>query len=67
MFMLCKMQVCKIRGRTVEIIHGTMHNAMKQSVTLKKIESNPCEDAVILNKSKEEEEGLKTLLFIKPL
>ncbi|ENQ3106007.1 tyrosine-type recombinase/integrase [Bacillus cereus] len=57
--------------RTVEIIHGTMHNAMKKAVSLKKIEHNPCEDVVISNKNKKEEEGLKYMrtedipLFLK--
>lgn len=57
--------------RTVEIIHGTMHNAMKKAVSLKKIEDNPCIDVVISNKNKKEEEGLKYMrtedipLFLK--
>lgn len=28
--------------RTIEIVHSTMHNAMKKAVTLRKIETNPC-------------------------
>lgn len=57
--------------RTIEIIHGTMHNAMKKAVSLKKIEYNPCEDIVISNKNNKEKEGLKYMrtedipLFLK--
>ncbi|SFI29679.1 hypothetical protein SAMN04488574_102261 [Bacillus sp. 71mf] len=54
--------------RTVEIIHGTMHNAMQQAVPLKKIGSNPCESAVISNKNIKKRKvlsicELKTSLF----
>ncbi|SFI26561.1 Site-specific recombinase XerD [Bacillus sp. 71mf] len=57
--------------RTIEIIHGTMHNAMKKAVSLKKIEYNPCEDIVISNKNNKEKECLKYMrtedipLFLK--
>ncbi|MGE6593050.1 tyrosine-type recombinase/integrase [Bacillus mycoides] len=57
--------------RTVQIIHGTMNNAMKKAVSLKKIESNPCEEVVISNKNNKEREGLKYMrsedipLFLK--
>ncbi|WP_254489217.1 tyrosine-type recombinase/integrase [Bacillus thuringiensis] len=57
--------------RTVQIIHGTMNNAMKKAVSLKKIENNPCEEVVISNKNNKEREGLKYMrsedipLFLK--
>lgn len=39
------------KKRTIELIHGTMSNAMKTAVRpLKKIESNPCEGVVIKGK-----------------
>lgn len=57
--------------RTVQIIHGTMNNAMKKAVSLKKIESNPCKEVVISNKNNKEREELKYMrsedipLFLK--
>ncbi|CAM4013719.1 integrase [Bacillus manliponensis] len=57
--------------RTVQIVHTTMYNAMKKAVSLKKITDNPCEDVIISNKNKKEEEGLKYMrtedipLFLK--
>lgn len=57
--------------RTVQIIHGTMNNAMKKAVSLKKIENNPCEEVIISNKNNKEREGLKYMrsedisLFLK--
>ncbi len=36
--------------RTMEIIHGTMHNAMDRAVVIKMIKNNPCEGAVIPGK-----------------
>ncbi|SDY38061.1 tyrosine-type recombinase/integrase [Bacillus sp. 166amftsu] len=57
--------------QTVQIIHGTMNNAMKKAVSLKKIENNPCEEVIISNKNNKEREGLKYMrsedisLFLK--
>ncbi|MFU1797500.1 tyrosine-type recombinase/integrase [Paenibacillus azoreducens] len=39
--------------RTVEIVHGTMHNAMEKAVTLNKLERNPCVGVEIKGKKKE--------------
>ncbi|MFH7833933.1 tyrosine-type recombinase/integrase [Bacillus luti] len=56
---------------TVKIIHRTMNNAMCKANSLKKIETNPCSDAVISNKNQKKEEGLKYMrtgdipLFLK--
>lgn len=33
--------------RTVEIIHGTMYNAMKKATETEKIQKNPCEGAIV--------------------
>jgi integrase len=59
--------------RTVEIIHGTMNNAMKTAVKpLRKIEVNPCEGVLIPQpKNVKKDEGLKYMktkdipLFLK--
>ncbi|WP_374717922.1 tyrosine-type recombinase/integrase [Neobacillus sp.] len=45
--------------RTVEIIHGTMNNALKKAVQLGKIQSNPCESVEIRNKPKKNEDHLR--------
>jgi len=45
--------------RTVEIIHGTMHNAMEKALVLSKLEKNPCSGATISKKNKKQQNGLK--------
>lgn len=45
--------------RTVEIIHGTMHNAMEKALVLSKLEKNPCSGATISKKNKKQHNGLK--------
>ncbi|AWC33297.1 tyrosine-type recombinase/integrase [Bacillus cytotoxicus] len=39
--------------RTIEIVHGTMHNAMEKAIILEKIAKNPCTGAEIKLKKKE--------------
>jgi len=41
--------------RTVELVHSTMHNAMKKAVTLGRIEKNPCVGAEIKGQRKKSE------------
>lgn len=41
--------------RTVEIIHGTMFNALSKAVTLSKLEKNPCDGATIKGEKKEQQ------------
>lgn len=45
--------------RTVEIIHGTMHNAMDKALMLSKLEKNPCSGATISKKNEKQHNGLK--------
>ncbi|MCM3527882.1 site-specific integrase [Cytobacillus oceanisediminis] len=42
--------------RTVEIIHGTLHNAYDKAILLGKIEKNPCSGVTIKGKQKEKGE-----------
>lgn len=39
--------------RTIEIVHGTMFNAMSKAVILNKIQKNPCEGVTIRGEKKE--------------
>ncbi|PED05287.1 tyrosine-type recombinase/integrase [Bacillus pseudomycoides] len=41
--------------RTVEIVHGTMYNAMKKAIILEKISKNPCDGVEIKIKKKDPE------------
>ncbi|WP_163102285.1 site-specific integrase [Peribacillus alkalitolerans] len=41
--------------RTIEIIHGTMFNAMEKAVTLGKINKNPCEGVTIRGQAKDKQ------------
>ncbi|OKL37035.1 site-specific integrase [Domibacillus mangrovi] len=45
--------------RTVEIIHGTMYNAMEKALVLGKLKKNPCRGATISNRNAKEDTGLK--------
>ncbi|WP_018392438.1 site-specific integrase [Bacillus sp. 37MA] len=44
--------------RTVEIIHGTMYNAMEKALILGKLKKNPCRGATISNRNAKEDTGL---------
>ncbi|EOO73387.1 site-specific integrase [Bacillus cereus] len=41
--------------RTIEIVHGTMYNAMEKAIILEKIQKNPCTGVEIKVKTKESE------------
>lgn len=49
--------------RTIEIIHGTMFNAMQKAVVLQKLKSNPCIGATI---PKQREPQRKELKYLSP-
>ncbi|WP_078434262.1 site-specific integrase [Metabacillus halosaccharovorans] len=47
--------------RTVEIVHGTMYNALEKAVTIGKLEKNPCVGATVSNKNNNKKNELEYL------
>lgn len=54
-------------ARTITLVHRTMSNAMKIAVSpLGKIAKNPCDDAIVPQKTKEEEKRRPGIYRIRP-